>query len=254
MKKITGWLMVFIMILCSCAAAEELPQLDAQYAVLLEASNGQVLYARDAKARAFPASTTKLLTVLLGVMEGDMNRTVTATESACDVPVDSLLIPLSVGETIGFRDLLCATMIRSGNEGAQLIAETVSGNAAAFVNLMNDCATMAGCTNTHFTNANGYHDPDHYTTAHDMGRIALYAMQNATFREIAATVSCELPKSNMNLPRTLLLSQDSILNPAEDNPYYDARVIGIQSGYHAEAGYDDLFSQTLKFFSDTIIE
>lgn len=236
MKRMLCLLMVLLMVF-PFASAEEVPPLEAQYAALLDAESGELLYAKNAEEKAFPASTTKLLTVFLGVLEGDMTRTVTASERALDVPVDSSLIPLAVGETITLRDLLYATMIRSGNEGAQLIAETISGSAAAFVDQMNSYAVMAGCTNTHFTNANGYHDPGHYTTAHDMARLALNAMQNETFREIARTVSYTLPKSNMNGPRTLLVSQDSILNPAEDNPYYDARVIGIKSGYHAEAGY-----------------
>ena len=68
-----------------------------------------------------------------------------------------------------------------------LIAEPISGNEAEFANLMNEAAAMYGCTGTHFANASGLHDPNHYTTARDMAKIAQAAMQNETFREIAKT-------------------------------------------------------------------
>ncbi len=100
---------------------------------------------------------------------------------------DATTMGLEAGEEINFHDLLVGTLIRSANEGANVIAETISGSIADFVELMNRTAEAYGCTSTHFANANGLHDPDHYTTARDMAIIAREAMKNETFREIAAT-------------------------------------------------------------------
>ena len=212
-------------------------QLYAKAAILIEASTGEVIFEKNADEALYPASTTKILTALLGLELGDLNATVTMDTAAGNIPSDSSTIPLSVGETINFQDLLYATMIRSGNEGANLIAQTVAGSISAFVDLMNLRTQELGCTNTHFANANGLHDDYHYTTARDMSKIARAAMQNETFRNIVKTYSYSLPKSNLQRSRVLIGNSDNWLNPSEENPNYYPYAIGIKTGYHARAGY-----------------
>lgn len=220
-------------------------QLYAKAAILIEATTGDVIFEKNADQTMYPASTTKILTTLLGVMMGDLSQEVTMTESAAQVEEGSSTTGLQVGETINFLDLLYATMIRSGNDGAQLIAELISGNEAEFANLMNEAAAMYGCTGTHFANASGLHDPNHYTTARDMAKIAQAAMQNDTFRQIAKTFSYTLPSSNVRKERTITGTNENWINPnqaTKDDPegvnstyYPDA--IGIKTGYTAAAGY-----------------
>ena len=164
-------------------------QLYAKAAILIEATTGDVIFEKNADQTMYPASTTKILTTLLGIMMGDLSQEVTMTETAAQVEEGSSTTGLQAGETINFLDLLYATMIRSGNDGAQLIAELISGNEAEFANLMNEAAAMYGCTGTHFANASGLHDPNHYPTARDMAKLAQAAMQNDTFRQIAKTFS-----------------------------------------------------------------
>ena len=212
-------------------------QLYAKSAILIEASTGEVIFEKNADAAMFPASTTKIMTTLLGLTMGDMNATVTMDDFSANVPSDSSTIPLSVGETINFQDLLYATMVRSGNEGANLIAETISGNINDFADLMNQTAVSLGCTNTHFANANGLHDDNHYTTARDMAKIAQAAMQNETFRDIAKTYTYSLPRSNLQRSRVLVGNSDNWLNASEDNQYYYQYATGIKTGFHARAGY-----------------
>lgn len=212
-------------------------QLYAKSAILIEASTGEVIFEKNADEMMFPASTTKILTTLLGIELGDMNATVTLDTVAANIPSDSSTIPLSVGETINFQDLLYATMVRSGNEGANLIAQTVSGSIGAFVDLMNQTAQMLGCTSTHFANANGLHDDYHYTTARDMSKIARTAMQNETFRNIVKTYSYRLPRSNLQRSRVIIGNSDNWLNPSEENEYFYPNATGIKTGYHARAGY-----------------
>ena len=211
-------------------------QLLAKSAILIEATTGEVIFEKDADAVMYPASTTKIMTVLLGIMMGDMNATVTMDSVAADVPADSSTTKLEVGENINFKDLLYATMLRSGNDGANLIAESISGNINDFVVLMNQAAAMYGCTNTNFMNPTGLHDDNHYTTVRDMAKIAQAAMQNDTFREIVKTYAYSLPRSNLQKSRVIISGSDSLLNPSEDNEFYYSYANGIKTGYHSRAG------------------
>ncbi len=213
-------------------------QLYAKSAILIEATSGEVIFEKNADEVMYPASTTKILTALLGIMMGDMTQTVTLSESAANIPSDSSDIPLDVGENINFQDLLYATMLRSGNEGANLIAETISGNMTDFAALMNQAAAMYGCTNTNFMNPNGLHENDHYSTARDMAKIAQAAMQNETFRDIVKTTSYSLKRSNLRGSRVLISGSDALLNPnIEGNEFYYPYAIGVKTGFHARAGY-----------------
>ncbi len=215
-------------------------QLAATSAILIEANSGEVVFEKNADQIMFPASTTKILTVLLGLNIGktndQLNETVTISAEAMNIPEDSSTIPLSAGETIRFEDLLYATMVKSGNEGANAIAEIISGSIPAFVDVMNETAQMMGCTSTHFVNPHGLHDDNHYTTARDMAIIAREAMNNSAFRQIAATTSYALPRSNMQRARTLRNSDNALMNQGENNSYYYPYANGIKTGFHDQAG------------------
>jgi len=170
-------------------------QLYALSAILMVEDTGEVIFEKNPDEIRYPASTTKMLTVLLGIlMVDDVYAYVTVTDTALDVPADSSTMKLKAGEEIRFIDVLYGTMLLSGNDGANVIAETVSGSIPEFVNLMNSTAQMYGCTNTHFANPHGYHDDSHYSTARDLAIIARQAMQNEQFREIASAVSWSIPK------------------------------------------------------------
>ena len=211
--------------------------LSADAAILIEASSGEVIFEKDADTVMYPASTTKILTILLGIMMGDMSQTVYLSQTAV-AEEGSSVIGLEVGESINFQDLLYATMVRSGNEGANMIAEAVSGDIASFVNLMNEAAAMYGCTSTHFANPHGLHAEDHYTTARDMAILAQAAMQNDTFREMAGIYTYTLPRSNLHSSRVLTSTTRLFMNSSlEDNEYYYPYATGIKTGFHSAAGY-----------------
>jgi len=214
-------------------------QLYAKSAILIEAKSGEVIFEKDADTVMYPASTTKILTVLLGIMMGDLNQTVYLSDSAMwGIQDGDSVMDLEVGESIKFEDLLYGTFIRSANEGANLIAETISGSSDAFANVMNEAAAMYGCTSTHFMNPNGLHDPNHYSTVRDMAKIAQAAMQNDIFREIAKTYSYRLPESNLHRARVLTHSSRRFFNPSlEENEYYYEYATGIKTGFTSAAGY-----------------
>lgn len=211
--------------------------LAAESAILIEASTGEVIFEKNADRVMYPASTTKIMTALLGILMADLNQTVVASPTAVSVPSDSSTIPLQAGETINFTDLLYATMIKSGNDGANVIAETVSGSIENFVLLMNQTASVFGCTNTHFNNAHGYHDEYHYTTARDLAVISRQAMQQDLFRQIVATTRYQLPASNISKGKTLYLDNAYLSrNENYESSYYQYGT-GIKTGRHSAAGY-----------------
>ena len=138
----------------------------AQTAVLIDAETGDVLFDKDSLVRMYPASTTKMMTLLLA-LESDipLDQEITIPEVAENVPSDSSFVPVYEGERMTFQDLLYGTMLHSGNDGANAIAYLVGGSIAQFVDMMNERAAQIGCTGTHFSNAHGYHDDAHYSTA-----------------------------------------------------------------------------------------
>ena len=215
-------------------------QLYGLSAILITADKGEVIFEKDPYTIRYPASTTKILTVLLGILcVDDLNQKVTVSETAMDVPEDSSKMGLKAGEEIPFIDVLYGTMMLSGNEGANVIAETVSGSIPAFVDLMNESAERFGCVNTHFANAHGYHDDNHYTTAYDMSRIALEAMKNETFRKIAGTVTYAIGRTNLQKARTITTKSEYMLSGTEEKPnkYYFPDATGIKTGSHSHSGY-----------------
>ena len=215
-------------------------QLYALSAILIAEDTGEVIFEKNADEIRYPASTTKILTVLLGIlMVDDVYTYVTVSDTAVDVPADSSTMHLKAGEEIRFIDVLYGTMLLSGNDGANEIAETVSGSVPEFVNLMNSTAQIYGCTNTHFVNPHGYHDDNHYSTARDLAVIAQAAMQNDLFREIAAATTWSIPKTNMQRARTITTKSEYMLPGTDEKPnkYYYPYAIGIKTGSHSRSGY-----------------
>ena len=215
-------------------------QLYALSAILVSVDTGEVIFEKDPDELRYPASTTKILTVLLGILcVDDLNQTVTVSETAVAVPEDSSTMHLQAGEEIPFIDVLYGTMLLSGNDGANVIAETVSGSIPAFVDLMNRTAAMYGCSSTHFANPHGYHDDYHYSTARDIAIIAREAMRNETFRKIASTTSYIIARTNKQRARTITTKSTIMLEGSADNPnkYYYPYATGIKTGSHSTAGY-----------------
>ena len=206
----------------------------AQTAVLIDAETGDVLFDKDASVRMYPASTTKIMTVLLA-LESDigLDEQITIPDIAANVPSDSSVVPVTPGEVMPFRDLLYGTMLHSGNDGANAIAVLVGGSIEAFVESMNQRAAQIGCTNTHFANAHGYHDEAHYSTAHDLALIAQTAMQNEDFRQIVSTAGYTMSPTE-NRGAYDIVTGAEMVNP--NSGYYYEGCIGIKTGFHSQAG------------------
>ncbi len=167
------------------ADGEELPDVSAGGAILIEASTGRVLLAQNADAPLPMASTTKVMTALLAAEHGDLDALVPVPDSAYGTEGSSMY--LHRGERVSLRDLLYGLMLRSGNDAALTIANHIGGSTEDFAARMNARAKEIGCQNTHFVNPNGLPAEGHYTTARDLAQIAAVAMQNETFRLVVGT-------------------------------------------------------------------
>ena len=165
-------------------APGELP-LAAKSAILLDAKSGDILYEKNPDEMQYPASATKILTALLVIEQGDLDRRVTIQIE--DTKVEPSALEFKPGEEYTRRHLLFALLLKSANDVALALARDNAGSVAAFAEKMNRRAEALGAAASHFTNPHGLHDPHHFTTARDLATIARVAMQQPLFREIVAT-------------------------------------------------------------------
>ena len=166
------------------APDDALPNVTATAAIVIEASTGHVLYERNADQRMFPASTTKMMTLITALESNNLDEIVTVGPGAYNAEGSTLW--LDVGEKIPLGDLLYGMMLISGNDGAIAIAEHCGGNVPDFAARMTQRAHDFGAVNTNFTNANGLPDPNHYTTARDLAIIATHGFSLPHFEEIVS--------------------------------------------------------------------
>lgn len=158
----------------------------ASSAILMEQQSGRVLYEKEAHKKRRIASITKIMTAILAIESGKLDKTVTVSSNA--VRTEGSSIYLKPGEKIKLEDLVYGLMLRSGNDAAVAIAEYVGGSLDGFVYLMNQKAEEIGMNNTHFANPHGLDDHEnHYSTAYDMALLTRYAMTHDIYREIAGT-------------------------------------------------------------------
>lgn len=170
------------------------PEISARNAVLIELNSGKVLYEKNADEKAYPASITKIMTALLAIDYGDLNKKVKISQNAEGIEGSSIY--LEKGEKILLRDLLYGLMLRSGNDAAVAISEVIGGTTENFVSMMNKRACEIGAKNTHFMNPSGLHHKEHYTTAKDMAMIARAAMKNPEFKTIVKAKSWKTERGN----------------------------------------------------------
>lgn len=164
------------------------PQIYAESAIVMEASTGTILYSKNMDTQHYPASITKIMTVLLALENCSMDEEVTFSHNAVySIPYDSSHISRDEGEVMTVEECLYAIMLESANECSNAIAEHISGSIESFAELMNQRAAELGCTNTHFVNPHGLPDDDHYTSAHDMALITREAIRHEKFRQISGT-------------------------------------------------------------------
>ena len=165
---------------------QEEPKVVAESAAAVDSFTGEFLFVKNENAAQYPASSTKILTALLVIEAGDLDKLVTVDLS--DTKVEPSNLELKPGELYTRRQLLYGLMLKSANDVAMALARDNAGSVEAFAEKMNRRSVELGATNSHFLNPNGLHNPDHYTTAHDLALIARAAMEQPFFRQIVSTI------------------------------------------------------------------
>ncbi|MBR6700486.1 MAG: D-alanyl-D-alanine carboxypeptidase [Firmicutes bacterium] len=217
------------------------PEMSASAAFLMDASTGQVLYEMNAHEKNYPASTTKIMTALLAIENLNMEDVVSVDAEAAAVTGSRIF--LSEGEMLSVKDLVYSLMVASANDSAIVLGKTMAGTIEEFAALMNEKARVCGALNTHFTNANGLPDEQHYTTAYDLAMITKAAFGHSAFREIVATPYYVVPATNLKGERELMngnrmmWKKDEMTTPGGVTyiPYYEG-TNGVKTGFTEAAG------------------
>lgn len=165
---------------------EGAPNIVAQSAAVIDSYTGEFLFVKNENALEYPASSTKILTALLVIEAGDLDKPVTV--ELPDTKVEPSNLELKPGEQYARRQLVYGLMLKSANDVAMALARDNAGSVEAFAEKMNRRAEELGATNSHFANPHGLHEPDHYTTAHDLALIARAAMEQPFFRQVVSTI------------------------------------------------------------------
>lgn len=245
LKNLISFFMAVLMIVSLLAAngtayAVDDPAIEAASAVLVEVSSGEVLYDYNANQICEPASTTKIMTLLLAVEaieRGDISEDdiVTITENAnAGLPSGSSTAELTAGEEISMLNLLYCAALASANEGCNAIAEYVSGSIDNFVKQMNSRAKELGCENTQFMNPHGISTEGHYTTAYDLYLMLSEAYTHELFVKVTGTSTYTVPSTNAHIQRSLT-NTNKLLDKNSD--YYYENVICGKTGSTDNAGY-----------------
>lgn len=195
--------------------------ISAASAVVIEAQTGTVLFEKNAGERRAMASTTKIMTALLTIEAGDLDREFTV--DALAIRVEGTSMGLLEGDRVSRRDLLYGILLPSGNDAANAAAVSVSGSISAFVGLMNERAQQLGLYDTHFVTPSGLDADGHFTTARDLAKLTAAAMKNEIFRSIVSCSSAEVEFGNPPYKRTLYNSNKML-------KLYDG-AIGVKTGF-----------------------
>lgn len=219
----------------------------AESAILMNAETGAILYAKNPHALNYPASITKIATVLY---------TLRQKRDHLDVPIAAdqeiigwvseeairrsnytlpsyLLIPgcshvgIKKGEILTLRDLLYGIMLASGDDASNVVAQYTSGTIPKFMEEVNQFIRTIGCQNTTFCNPHGLHHPRHQTTAYDMALLTREALNDPLFCEIASAVRYTRPKTNKQEASTWIQSNKLL----RQGLYYYPKAIGVKTGY-----------------------
>lgn len=209
--------------------------------ILMETSTGKIIYEKNAYEKAYPASTTKIMTAILTLENCNLTDTATVSHEAIfSVPIGYSHAYLVEGEVLTIEQLLYILLIPSANDAANVLAEHIAGSISSFTTMMNTKALELGCTNTHFVNSNGIHNENHYSSAYDLALMGRYAMQNETFRKIVSTTKYTLPATNKYLESNRYFKTTNELITLDERDsvdnYYYPYTTGIKTGYTNSAG------------------
>jgi len=199
-------------------------EIHSRAAVVMDASTGKILYAKNPNLRLPPASTTKLMTAIVVMERADLSDIVTISRKAsCIAPHKA---GFKKGDKVTIETLLYAALLGSANDAAVALAEATAGSEARFVRLMNKKAVAIGAKNTRFINPHGLPGSGQYTTAFDLSRIMIYALRYPKLKEIIGTRVVKVSTENGN---------DIFLKNTNKLLWYEEDLVGGKTGYTRSA-------------------
>lgn len=210
-------------------------EINGDSAIVIDVETGDVLYGKNQHKKQYPASITKIMTALITLERSDLDEKVTYSKEALySIESGSSAAYIKPGEIMTVEESLYVMMLHSANDVAHGLAYYVGGDLEQFADLMNRKAKQLGCQSTHFVNASGLHDDDHYTTADDMAKIARAAYENVILRKIMRTVEYDLAPTNMYDSTRSWVNGNRMIRSSSE--YYYEPCLGGKTGYTTTAG------------------
>lgn len=205
--------------------------------ILVDVQSGAALAEKSPDERIYPASMTKVMTLLVAVENlPDLDATFTMTQAIID-PIylaGASMAGFVDGETVTMRDLLYGAVVPSGAEATEALAQAVAGNEEGFVALMNEKAAALGLKNTHFMNTSGLHDENHYSTVREIALILQAALQNETCAEVLSAENYRASETEQH-PDGLAMTNKFLYRVHHEYETGGAQITAAKTGYTAEA-------------------
>lgn len=220
------------------------PAIGARSAILMEMNTHTILYEKNIHEKNYPASTTKILTCLLAMQNCTMDETVTFSyDSIHDVPTDgSKLGGVDEGDSLTMEQALYCVLVQSANEVASAVGEHVAQKLEladenqkpidAFADFMNEKAAELGCQNTHFVNANGLYDDNHYTTAYDLALIGCEFFNNELLCKMSSTPQYHFRLNPTDEDERWMASKNQLY---KGKPYEYSYLLGSKTGFVSQS-------------------
>lgn len=215
-----------ILCICKINADEEKVVKYAKSAVLIDGDSGRILYEKSAHNKVSVASTTKIMTCIIVIENGNLGDMVTPSDYAIAMP--KVKMHLDSKDKYKLEDLVYAMMLESYNDVAVAVAEHIAGSVEKFAELMNIKAKDIGMKDTNFVTPNGLDAKNQYSTAYDMALLGMYATNNELFVKITNTRNYSFVSENGR--RVSVSNKDAFLDKMSD-------AIGIKTGFTGNAGY-----------------
>ena len=202
------------------------------HALLINLDTGEILFDHRGSERAYPASVTKIMTVLVGLEHARSDELVVYADFDALFQANSTMAGFVYGETRTLSEVLYASMLSSGADATTTLAYHVADSYQGFVDLMNETAERLGMYNTHFTNASGLHDDNQYTTAYDIALLLDYALTHTHFREIFTTPTYPFINSEGNEQ----MMESTMFRSMPTTVLAGGEILGGKTGYTTPAG------------------
>ena len=222
-------------------ASEETKTLDLELysssAVLVDVQTGAVLAEKNMDEKIYPASMTKVMTLLVAAENlPDLDAAFTMTQAIIDplYLAGASMAGYVNGETVTMRDLLYGAVVPSGAEATEALAQAVAGSEEAFVAMMNEKAAALGLANTHFMNTSGLHDENHYSTVREIALILQAALENETCTEILSAENYRASETEQH-PDGLAMTNKFLYRVHHEYALNGAEITAAKTGYTAEA-------------------